>query len=359
MATQVVSYRRARGLSLVELMVAITIGLILLAGTISIFISNKKTYEITDNLSRLQENARFAMSFMVDDLRSASYYGCSNDPAKVHNNITSATGGVLWDTSNALEGVDNFSSGGTWSPSGHATPTSPVVLSGTDAVTVRYLVGPGSGAVSASSDTAVLSAVGDLKAGDVAGVADCGSTEIARVKSISGTTATFYESLGRNFDSSANAVAAPLRAVRYYIGHNTTDSDVPADLNSLYRVTIQVGSGGALSETSQELLRGIDNMQILYGVDNNGDNAPDEYVTAGATNKLDTAALWATVVSVRVGLLLRTIDEYGTQKDVNSHSYNVFTGQLDCDATKEGCVTPTSLRVSRRVFTTTTFVRNQ
>ena len=69
--------RRMQGLTLIETMVAITISLILMAGAITLFINNKVTYEVNDNLSRLQENARFAIEFMLDDLRMVGFFGCS------------------------------------------------------------------------------------------------------------------------------------------------------------------------------------------------------------------------------------------------------------------------------------------
>jgi type IV pilus assembly protein PilW len=64
------------GLSLIELMVAMTLTIIVAAAMISLFINAKQNYRINENMSRLQENARYAVSFLARDLRSADYRAC-------------------------------------------------------------------------------------------------------------------------------------------------------------------------------------------------------------------------------------------------------------------------------------------
>ncbi|MDO9240573.1 MAG: prepilin-type N-terminal cleavage/methylation domain-containing protein, partial [Methylicorpusculum sp.] len=64
------------GMTLVEIMISLLIGAILLGGVLQIFISTKQTYRMQEGLSRLQENARFAMEFLTFDIRMAGYQGC-------------------------------------------------------------------------------------------------------------------------------------------------------------------------------------------------------------------------------------------------------------------------------------------
>jgi type IV pilus assembly protein PilW len=64
------------GLSLIELMIAITLGILLTSAMISLFINSKKSYRINENMSRLQENAKFAMTFISRDIRMADYRAC-------------------------------------------------------------------------------------------------------------------------------------------------------------------------------------------------------------------------------------------------------------------------------------------
>ena len=60
-------------------MVSITLGLILLAGVMSIFHSSKVTYNTNEKTARLQENGRVALDFLTHDLRSAGYLGCARE----------------------------------------------------------------------------------------------------------------------------------------------------------------------------------------------------------------------------------------------------------------------------------------
>lgn len=67
--------KRQTGMSLVELMIAMLIGLLLSAAIITVYLSNKKTFWDTEAAASLQENSRFAMKLIVNDLRLAGFYG--------------------------------------------------------------------------------------------------------------------------------------------------------------------------------------------------------------------------------------------------------------------------------------------
>jgi type II secretory pathway pseudopilin PulG len=66
--------QRLNGFSVIELMVALAITAFLLIGLVQIFSSVRASYDLQEGLSRLQENARFATSFMQDQLRDAGYF---------------------------------------------------------------------------------------------------------------------------------------------------------------------------------------------------------------------------------------------------------------------------------------------
>ncbi|MFC1778545.1 PilW family protein, partial [Pseudomonadota bacterium] len=65
-----------KGLSLIELMIAITLSIFITAAMISLFVNSKQNYRLNENMSRLQENARFAMAFLARDIRMADYRTC-------------------------------------------------------------------------------------------------------------------------------------------------------------------------------------------------------------------------------------------------------------------------------------------
>lgn len=68
---------RIRGLSLIELMIALALGVVLILGLTQVFASVRASFGAADGMSRLQENARFAMQFIREDLRMAGHYGCT------------------------------------------------------------------------------------------------------------------------------------------------------------------------------------------------------------------------------------------------------------------------------------------
>jgi type IV pilus assembly protein PilW len=97
-----------------------------------------------------------------------------------------------------------------------------------------------------------------------------------------------------------------------------------------------------------ELVDGVENMQILYGKDTDGDKVPNIYLAAGAAS-LQSAADWSGVVSVRIGILARTVSDKDT--DVDTASYDV-------DGTGLNNFTAPGDHHKRRVFQAVVHLRN-
>jgi type IV pilus assembly protein PilW len=345
-------------------MVAIAVGLLLMGGAISIFVSNKRTYEVTEELSRLQENARYALQIMLDEIRMAGYAGCGTDLSRVTSTIVAAPGSLLAFGVNGggLEGIDGVADVSTWSPSGAALGfaasriTTVQDNTGADAITLRYAGGIGRRVLAnTTKDTVQVEAPATVAAGQPAALLDCGAgtTFIVDELDTAGTVATITAAVAfpQEFETSGTQFfprVSSLRAVRYFIG----TGDAGGNSRSLRRVTVAGGD--------EELVEGIEQMQILYGVDVTGDGQPDSYVAAGSAN-LSNALQWSQVVSVRLGLLMRTVTESGAQ--VDTRAYDLFTGQsfanLGACGGGPGCVDPPDLRVRHRVFSTTVFLRNR
>lgn len=81
-----------KGLSLIELLIAVTLGLIILTAVFEIFISTKQTFTATDILSRSQENGRFALEFLEKDIRMAGYKIAEDLPAPIFDCVKNTTG---------------------------------------------------------------------------------------------------------------------------------------------------------------------------------------------------------------------------------------------------------------------------
>lgn len=68
---------RSRGLSLIELMVALAIGIFLVGGAVSLFLASKRSYVETDRFARVAESGRFALVTLGRDLRQAGFFGAA------------------------------------------------------------------------------------------------------------------------------------------------------------------------------------------------------------------------------------------------------------------------------------------
>ena len=81
--------RRARqaGFTLVEMMVAVTIGLVVMFGVTATFVNLKNTFKSQDKLGQLQDNERLALTFLTNSINEAGYYP---DP-KSASTITAST----------------------------------------------------------------------------------------------------------------------------------------------------------------------------------------------------------------------------------------------------------------------------
>ena len=65
-----------KGLTLVEILIALLISAFLLAGMIAVFLNIKQTYRVQDNLARMQESGSLALELMGRDIRMLGYWGC-------------------------------------------------------------------------------------------------------------------------------------------------------------------------------------------------------------------------------------------------------------------------------------------
>jgi type IV pilus assembly protein PilW len=343
-----------RGFSLVELMVAMTLSLILLGGVLAIFASSKKTYETTDRLSRIQENGRYALDSIVRDLRGAGYLGCmQRAPFK---STLNSTGSLLWNFQFPIQGFD--AQGGGWQPALDLGVATGAIPEG-DALVIRT---PRTEfeplrIVASMVDTKDPVTIEDLspaliKAGDIVQASDCGGRTVFQVTAngggvlqhaITGVNKDLAAAPGNATDdlSYAFSEATPngklgggelvsLRSVVYFLAEKTLGAGT-----SLYR---RVGGSGV----AEELVEGVENMQLQFGEDADGDNK----VGISEYRRADEVARWDLVLSVRIALLVRSLSEYGTDRDVGTYELLDETVEDPGD------------RHLRQVFSTTVTIRN-
>lgn len=337
------------GFSLVELMVAMALSLILLAGVLAIFASSRTTYETTDQLSRLQENGRFALDSIVRDLRTAGYLGCSRRAAFTNtlNNPTT----ILRNFAVAVQGYD--AQGGAWVPALDTATVATNAATGSDALVVRRPRGEfepvrvveGEFMSTTTADIVIEDVDPPLiEAGDVVQISDCNARAVFQVTQ-NDAGAIKHAIAAASGDLPGNATAdigyaftdtaelVPVQSVLYYL--RLHDQSKPEEGTSLWRRV----SGSGVAE---ELVEGVENMQVAFGVAN---DTMIEYKKAE-----DVAGNWADVRTVRIALLVRSLSEYGTDTDQGDYDLlSSFGGTTVSD--------PGDRRM-RQVFTTTVNIRN-
>ena len=345
---------RNGGFGLIELMVAMSISLLLLGGVVAIFMSSRHSYETTDRMSRVQENGRYALDQLVDDVRAAGFVGCARVPKYVSNTLRSPTD-VKWNMlDSGVRGYQNVT-GTTYSPT-LATTDVPGVVTGSDVLLVRRpkrdstpLRLQADQGASTNDLTVPNVTTSGLAVNDIALVYSCEAQTYFQVTGFAGgvishaagsttlTPETNTTSAGPNnvtndlsYSYRRNAEVIPMETVFYYIRASTSG---PTGSTSLYR---KIGAN-----TQEELVEGVERMQLRFGVDTTGDGVVDNYVTA------DLVTDWTAVLSVEIGLLVRSIDGYGTDRDTVSRPL--------LDTT----VAAANDNRLRQVFTTTTGVRNR
>lgn len=288
---------RQAGLSLVELMIAVTLSLILSLGIIQIFSSSKQTSRVQNALARLQENARFALDILSRDIRMAGQLGCNSNA-----HVTDSSNGNLGPFSNGIRGYDYNEATDDIKLTADGSLNN--VIDGTDVIMV---IAAGTNAVSADSTTSAVTAgsiapIADIEEGDPAIVSDCETADLfiagarapnSNILPVKGAT------LSKTY--SDNAEIAKLDYTAYYL---RADDGV----RNLYRSYVNNFNGNAGVRT-EALLAGVEDIQILYGQDINGDGSSIRYVDV---DDLDPAAAvpdMSNVISVRIHLLLATTED--------------------------------------------------
>jgi type IV pilus assembly protein PilW len=336
-----------RGFSLVELMVAMTLSLVLLAGALSILYSSKVTYAENDRIARLQEAGRTVVELILRDARAAGYRGCSRPlSASSFTNALAGSTDLLWNMGRPMNGFDGAANG-SWAP-GFDAAVIPDAAPGSDIVVLRTVrEGTPSFELDApvtdpTAPVTVRHAAGaSVEAGDTLILNDCEGASVFAVTGFAsaGTTATITHaagdgpgenantSIGRGFQLSGRL--AMIDTVIYYVSETDTG---PA----LWR---KVGNDDPVA-----LIEGVENLQVQYGVDTDGDLLADSYVNAAT---VDAANNWDNVISLTMAVLVRTETETNSDRDLRTYTM--------LDETRG----PFNDRRQRSLFITTVTLRNR
>ncbi len=299
-----------KGLSLVELMVAMVLGISVIAGTLSIFTGSLQTARLNQSLTSLQSNALFAIEMISNDLRMASHQGCarnnsgslviSADDAPTNDFGRTAVRAALVQQNGWLPGK----------PSGYNAPTDiGVPKPGTHVLMVQYAAAPGN-AISTSmtgtgSDITLAGENGDLIDDGFAVISNCNSSDLFQIDSISNSGGDMSVSPKSNlsqaylfYDDAALSVRVmPFRTAMYYIGDTGRSNNSGGQIYSLYMQTFPYDLN---TNPPQEIAEGVEQLQVSLGV-RDGDNISYSLPDAAGLD-------FSEVDLVKVGLLFATRD---------------------------------------------------
>jgi len=273
-----------RGFSLVELLVAMVVGLLVLGGVLAAYLRARDTQATGESVARLQENARLALAIIAQDLRMAGYWGLTNRADLLALNASSSFPSICgpgWttDLAHPVTGRDDAYGAACAAAGGGA-------VAGTDLLVIRRAsaerLTPQSATLPATQRTRVL-LVTSRTGGELFIPAQTGNV------------------LPPGYATSDVAGQPPLADTRallvdaYYVSRN---SSVANGYPALRRKTLIAGP--AIGE--EELVPGVEDLQVRFGVDSDGDGRVDAYANPGAV------AASATVLEARIWLRLRALE---------------------------------------------------
>lgn len=340
------SLRRQAGMTLVEIMIALLIGAFLLGGILQIFINSRQTYRMQENLSRLQENGRFAMEFISRDLRMAGYMGCASlgavtptiDASPQTPNPNPAVNPFT--DLNAIVGNNNISA--SWDA--NACSGTHQCIANTDAVTVQYADSCGgylTGNMATDNANIQIPAANTCNVNqyDTLLISDCSAADVFIATSASSGAGKQTIAHANNQNTSpklskvygADAEIFVFRSYSYFIRSGASGRPALWRLDNAKAVV----SGS----NPVELLEDIEDFQILYGEDTDADGTANYYVPANSVVDV------ADVISIRISVLVASRDDNLASQPL-AYTFNGTT------------TTPTDRRL-RRVFTSTLAVRNR
>jgi len=328
------------GFTLIELMIAMLLGLIVIAGVTSVFLATQRSYRTNVALGDVQDGSRIAFELMARDIRDAGLTGCGTGD-RVANVLNNSTTDWWADWGNAVHGYGS----GTAADPALAGLTTGVQVAGTDSLQLLGAVDTGLSVYDTPSGNAANFKINDktfdLKIGDVVIVCDPDHAAIVQITGYNASNVTFGHNAGNANPSpgncskglgypttcttngtpylfGSNSQMFKLGAVDWYIGTN------PVGGTSLYRVSVATASAGATpTGTTQEMVRNVTAMNIRYHQSN---PLGTSFVDANAIG----AGNWASVDAVQVQLTLESVDKYaGTDVKAISRSFTATTTVLN------------------------------
>jgi len=316
-------------------MISILLGLLLSSGIIAVYLESKRNFAAEEEMARIQENGRFALGSLKRELSLAGFFGGyfiisdlpapTTDPEKVAPDCASPAWAL--DVSTPVDFIDNVD-----------ITSSPLVT------------------IEGTTLTAGCLTIADIKE----------DTDIFMVKRTAGE-ATVYEGVYADGVDATSAAKKQMYLkvkdygdVREWLYHESGELPdvVPNDPIEYWQVYAKIFYIRSYSATSGDdiptlcvvalvgndieercLVEGVEDMQVVFGEDTDGDSVPNRYVSSPT----DISA----AVTARIYLLMRSVNELSGTVNTNKKTYRVGPGSVTVDDS-----------YLRRIFSTTVLMRN-
>ncbi len=367
---------------MIELLVSMVLGLTLATGVVQIYVGSNTTERDREARQRIQENGRFAMNFLSQEIRMGGYLGClgSLEGSSVNNILdtppatfqphygvqgweATATGpGMINNSADNLALVASNTAEWSTGEIGHVIPAFSAVPN-SDIIRIWSAAGT-PGAVTSITQAVITSIQAESAAGIAANdfliISDCEQADFvqacvvtpdagpATTSTITLSTACNPGNVASSTISSLTSALDPAEVVKlegtiFYVGKRDGRATNPP---ALFRR--QLSATGTV-DASEELIEGVESMQILYGINLDLDvrNTVDAYVPANLVTD------FSRVISVRISLLMQSVED-GSVPAPQTYTFNGIT----YDGSDGNGALPIDTRV-RRVFTSTISLRNR
>ncbi len=246
---------RQRGFNLIELMVAMVIGIFLVAGALRVYTQSQSALLISEQAARLQENARYALQTIERDVRAVDLWGLTNNASDVAG-VADPTQPVSALAANSGDCEDNWSLnlavGIEGSNNANPYPATCIpnaqYVANTDVLVVRHAQSP-------EFDAANL------------------QDGVLYVRS-SSSNGVIFEGPAQATGVSADGINSELTTIAYWI---SSSSDHDATVPSLRRSFLTTDGTDPIV-ASEEVIAGIEDLQVQYGIDTTGDQSVNMYI---------------------------------------------------------------------------------
>lgn len=312
-----ISQRRQQGLTMVELMVSITIGMLIVAAMSVLFANNSRTRVETERAGIKIDNGRYAIETLARDLQHAGHLG-ELDTRSI-TTLPAAKPGACESGIPALDaallvpvvGYDNVTTAMLGSA---ALSCLGDVVAGTDIVVVRRAATCANGSADCTALANNAPAFQASSCNDTAELGGIVQANYYRLQAFPGTSLTL-----RQRDC---ATRAPIRRYLlriYYVAQNDQGSD---GIPTLKRRELGATGWG----TATTLVQGVENLQVEWGVDTDADGIPDLYATdpdkycATAAAIVPSGTCWTLPVAAKLSVLARNLDRSPGHSDTKVYA---------------------------------------